>query len=386
MRTHWLRYGDLSGFYFFYFALLGVLVPYASLWLDHLGLTPVQIGVVMGAFIGTKLIAPALWGHLSDQSGHKARWARLAAGLTLLFVSGWLLTTRFWPVLLVALAFSFFYHAMLPQVEAITLERLHDKGRYGRIRLWGSVGFIVAVMVAGAGLERGGIEQLPVWLTAAAALVFFITLRLRDEARPAHHEAEASMRALLRRPTVWALLATTFLVTASHGVYYNFYSLAWREAGYGESFISLLWAWAVAVEVGLFSLMHRLFARWSVETLMQVAIVLTALRWGLNMLWPTEVAVQLFAQALHAASYALFHGCAITLIDRIFTGPVQVRGQGLYAAISHGLGGGVGALLGGWLWHWGGGTLGYAVSLALALLALFIFRHGGFRQCDSCTP
>ena len=289
-------------------------------------------------------------------------------------------------MLLVALAFSFFYHAMLPQVEAITLERLHDKGRYGRIRLWGSVGFIVAVMVAGAGLERGGIEQLPVWLTAAAALVFFITLRLRDEARPAHHEAEASMRALLRRPTVWALLATTFLVTASHGVYYNFYSLAWREAGYGESFISLLWAWAVAVEVGLFSLMHRLFARWSVETLMQVAIVLTALRWGLNMLWPTEVAVQLFAQALHAASYALFHGCAITLIDRLFTGPVQVRGQGLYAAISHGLGGGVGALLGGWLWHWGGGTLGYAVSLALALLALFIFRHGGFRQCDSCTP
>ncbi len=370
---------DLAAFYFAYFALLGVLVPYTSLWLAAQGLDAIQIGIVMGAFIGTKLIAPALWGHFADHSGHKVRWAQAAAGLTVLFALGWLVADRFLTLLLVSATFSFFYHAMLPQVEAITLERLHDKGRYGRVRLWGSLGFIAAVLGAGQWLHGHGLDWLPWLLVIAAVFTFASTLVLRDSG-VVHDTAAPPLAPILRQPAVQALLVTSFLVTASHGVYYNFYSIAWKEAGYGESLISVLWAWAVLVEVALFFVMHRLFARWSVPWLLQVAIALTALRWGLNLFWPTQLGVQLFAQALHAASYALFHGTAITLIDRHFRGRAQVRGQGLYAAISHGLGGGVGALLGGYLWHWGSGTLGYAVSLLMAVLGLWIFHQWGDRQ------
>ena len=369
-------HADLAAFYFAYFALLGVLVPYTSLWLDAQGLAPVQIGGVMGAVIGTKLVAPALWGHLADHRGHKVRWAQDAAGLTVLFSLGWLVADRFLLLLLVATTFSFFYHAILPQVEAITLERLHDKGRYGRIRLWGSIGFIVAVLGAGQWLHVQGLHWLP-WLLVLAALTTFVsTLGLRDS-RVVHESSAPPLLPILRQPAVQALLLSSFLVTASHGVYYNFYSIAWKAAGYGESLISFLWAWAVLVEVGLFFVLHRLFSRWSVPGLLQVAIALTAVRWGLNLFWPTQLGVQLIARALHAASYALYHGTAITLIDRYFPGRAQVRGQGVYAAISHGLGGGVGALLGGYLWQWGGGTLGYAVSLLMALLGLWIFHQWG---------
>ncbi|HID00154.1 MAG TPA: hypothetical protein EYP05_02275 [Piscirickettsiaceae bacterium] len=265
--------------------------------------------------------------------------------------------------------------------------RLHDKGRYGRIRLWGSIGFILGVLLAGPLLQQVGIEQLPPLLLGMSLLLLFSTLLLQEAQTTTPVDGLPSLSSVLRQPAVLALLATTFLVTASHGVYYNFYSIALEQAGLDKTLISQLWAWAVAVEVGLFFLMHRLFVRWSVPFLLQVAMVLTALRWGLNLLWPTDVAVQVFAQALHAASYALFHGAAITLIDRYFTGALQVRGQGLYAAVSHGLGGGVGALLGGWLWHWGGGALGYGVSILMVLLALWIFHHYGERRtCASCTP
>ncbi len=381
------RQRDLAAFYFFYFALLGVFVPYASLWLQAQGMGAVRIGIIMGVFIGTKLVAPALWGHLSDVTGQRVRWARLAALLSGLALTGWLWAAGFWAVLATTAVFSFFYHAMLPQVEAITLARLHDKGRYGRIRLWGSVGFIVGVLAAGPLLQQWGIAHLPQLLLGMALLLFVSTLSLREAAESPAMDQAQSLRVVLGRPEVKALLITTFLVTASHGVYYNFYSIELEAAGYDKTLISQLWAWAVAVEVGLFFAMHRLFARWRVGLLLQAAILLTALRWGLNLLWPTEIPVQVFAQALHAASYALFHGAAITLIDRYFTGLLQVRGQGLYAAISHGLGGGVGALLGGWLWHWGGGTLGYGVSILLAVVAFWIFHHYGEKPtCDCCTP
>lgn len=371
------RLWDLAVFYFFYFAWLGVLVPYASLWLDARGLNAVQIGIVMGAFIGTKMVAPALWGHLSDVTGYRVRWAQLAALLSGLLLAGWLWVDSFGAILLITVAFSFFYHAMLPQVEAITLARLHDKGRYGRIRLWGSVGFILGVLVAGPLLQRWGIAHLPQLLVAMAGVLFLSTLMLREADARVAVDGVLSLGEVLRKPAVLALLATTFLVTASHGVYYNFYSIALEQAGFDKTLISQLWAWAVAVEVGLFFIMHRLFDRWLVTFLLQVAVVLTGVRWVLNLLWPTDIPVQIIAQALHAASYALFHGAAITLIDRYFTGPVQVRGQGLYAAVSHGLGGGVGALLGGWLWHWGGGTLGYGVSILMVALAFWIFHTYG---------
>lgn len=387
MKGHERRLWDLAAFYFFYFAWLGVLVPYASLWLADRGLSAVQIGIVMGAFIGTKMVAPALWGHLSDITGHRVRWAQLAALLSGGLLAGWLWAEHFTAILLVTLVFSFFYHAMLPQVEAITLARLHDKGRYGRIRLWGSIGFILGVLLAGPLLQQVGIAQLPLLLLGMSLLLLLSTLLLQEVQVTTPVDGLPSLGHVLRQPAVLALLATTFLVTASHGVYYNFYSIALAQAGLDKTLISQLWAWAVAVEVGLFFIMHRLFVRWSVPFLLQVAMVLTALRWGLNLLWPTDVAVQVFAQALHAASYALFHGAAITLIDRYFTGSLQVRGQGLYAAVSHGLGGGVGALLGGWLWHWGGGALGYGVSMLMVLLALWIFhKYGERRTCASCTP
>lgn len=372
-------FADLSAFYFFYFAWLGAFVPYAGIWLHDKGLNSVEIGLVLGAFIGTKLVAPALWGYLSDHTGHKVCWAQLAAGLFWGLLFSWWWIEQFWGLFLSALAFSFFYHAMLPSVEAVTLARLSDKTLYGRVRLWGSVGFIVTVLLTGVWLHSFGTSGFLSLLLILGGVLFLAILFLKEPQGEMHSEAVPSLRYILLQRPVLALLSAIFLVTASHGVYYNFYSLTLEEAGYSKPVISLLWAWAVLVEVALFFYLHRFFARWSVETLFLAAIVLTAVRWTLNLNWPVVLEVQIFAQALHAASYALFHGAAITLIDRYFTGTMQVRGQGLYAAISHGLGGGVGALLGGYLWHWGGVTLGYSVSIGMAILAGVIFYYWGER-------
>ena len=154
-----IPYARLSSFYFIYFAALGVFVPYWTVYLaDVKGFSALQIGEIMALFMGTKVLAPLVWGWLVDHHGQRLRWIQLASFLTILCFALVYQATSFLDYLLLVAGFGFFWNAPLPQFEALTLNHLglHVK-RYSAIRLWGSIGFILAVISLPLLINRYGL-------------------------------------------------------------------------------------------------------------------------------------------------------------------------------------------------------------------------------------
>jgi PPP family 3-phenylpropionic acid transporter len=364
-------YWRLSGFYLGYFAVVGAFVPYWGLYLQSLGYAPAAIGALIAVHMATKIVAPNLWGWLADRDGRRIGIVRLALFAAGLLFSGVLMVQGFWPLALVLAGFSFFWHAALPQLEATTLNHLGSgTHHYSRIRLWGSIGFILTAVLLGPLLGRFGVGLLPYLLLGLLALTVLAALRV-PEGRPAPARgAPVSLRATLRGPAVIALLAACVLHQAGHGPYYAFFSIHLEAQGYARALVGQLWALGVIAEIGVFLLAHRWLPRFGATTLLALAAGLTALRWLLIAGFVDWLAVLLFAQLMHAASYGLFHAAAIDLIHRLFPGRVQGRGQALYSSMSFGLGGASGSLASGYLWEGLGPFWTFVCASGVGLLAL----------------
>ncbi|MGE4502364.1 MAG: MFS transporter [Thiomicrospira sp.] len=368
-----IPFARLSSYYFFYFTLFGSLLPFFGLYMQSLDFSALQIGQVMAVLIGTKIVAPYFWGWLADHSGHMVRWVRVCIGVATLASVGLLYSESFWGLLTVVGLFSFFWHGGLPLFEAYTFSQLgQQKARYGQVRLWGSIGFIAAVLLIGQVLEQWGIEWLP-WLVIGLFFVLWLTTWLAQDriSRPANLSS-ARFSAVLRSPVVWSLLLVAFLGQFSHGTYYNFFSIDLVANGYSKTTIAWLWALGVAAEILVFFWMVKLFHCCSVRALILTSLVLTLLRWQLNIWGIDSLAILALAQILHAASFGLFHAAALHLIDHYFSGANRGRGQAVYAASSQGMGGALGALAAGITWTLGGAMLSYMVSTLAVVLAIII--------------
>ena len=221
---------------------------------------------------------------------------------------------------------------------------------YGRIRLWGSVGFIVSAVGLGALLDRHPAGIVP-WAITAALVGIAAFARFIPEAGVAPHEHDRlPLREVARRPEVMALIAAAFLMTAAHAPYYAFYSIYLVDHGYGKATVGGLWALGVVCEIAAFLAMPRLFARASPAALLGVCFLGTALRF-LMVAWGVQyLGVLLLAQVMHALSFAVYHAAAITLVHRYFPGRHQGRGQALYNSVAYGAGGTAGTLASGWAW------------------------------------
>jgi len=366
-------YWRLSSFYLFHFASLGALVPYWSLYLKHLGFSSLQIGELMALLMATKIVSPNIWGWIADHTGRRMGVVRLGSLLAVLSFCGIFFVERYGSIALVMVLFSFFWNAALPQFEATTLSHLGEAShRYSAIRLWGSVGFIVSVAALGPLLDLYGPGMLPPVLLGLFFGIWIASLMAPEQPAERREEGASSLLTVLRRPEVLALLAICFLMQASHGPYYTFYTIFMETQGYRRSLIGQLWALGVVAEVGVFLVMPRLVSQWGWRNLLLAALALTALRWLLIGHFAASLGVVLFAQLLHAASFGIFHATAIALFHRLFTGSHQGRGQALYSSISFGAGGALGSYYSGWLWDSLGPLVTYQIAAALAALALVI--------------
>jgi len=370
----------LAGFYLLYFTALGALVPYWAPYLKHLGYSPVEIGELVAVFMATRIAAPLVAGWLSDRTGRRMVLVRIATVASCVAFAGVFLGRSYAWLALVSGLFSFFRSATLPPYEAVTLNHLGSQAeRYGRLRLWGSLGFIIGVVTLGALLERFG---NPVLLPAV--LVLFVAIAALSFTIPGHrgHPSVGEpprLMTILRRPDVLGLFAVSVLMVASHGPYYTFITIHLEASGYPKSQIGPLWGLGVLAEIGMFLVTGRLLHRFSARALMTASLALTALRWTLIALFVDHLAVLLFAQTLHAFSFGLFHAVNIHIIHRRFTGPLQARGQALYASVSHGLGGALGSLASGYAWSSMGADNTYLAAAALpafgVIIAAFTLRE-----------
>ena len=372
-------YFRLSGFYLFYFAALGALLPYWGLYLKSLGFSAGEIGELIAILMATKIVAPNVWGWVADHSGRRMAVVRVASLLAVICFCGVFLGRGYWWMAAVMILFSFFWNAALPQFEAVTLSQLGAQPhRYSSIRLWGSIGFILAVAALGPLLGRYDAGLLPYVLVALYAAIWISTLLVPEQAAPppVRHE-RMQLWAVLRRPEVATLLLVCFLMQASHGPYYSFYSIYLEDHGYPRWLIGQLWALGVVAEVGVFLLMHRWLPRFGARRLLLVSLALTTLRWLLIGGFVDSLPVLVFAQTLHAASFGIYHAVAITLIHKFFTGRHQGRGQALYSSLSFGAGGAAGSLYAGYLWEatGGGAAAAFAVAAAASAAAFLVARR-----------
>ena len=368
-RPEPLPYWRLSGFYLFFFATLGALMPYWSIYLRGEGFTPAQIGELLSILVVTKLIGPNVIGWVADHTGLRLWIVRGASLLAAVMFTGVFFADNYLSMALVMVAFSFFWNATLPQFEALTMNHLGaDTHRYSMIRLWGSVGFIITVTGMGWLLDLFGHGAMP-W----GVLVLFVGIFLGSLVAPGNggqrrRGGEESILRVLMRPEVIALFVVCFLIQASHGPYYGFFSIYLEDNGYSKSVTGMLWALGVVAEVLVFLVMHRLMPRFGIYRLLLFTLLLTALRWVLTAHFIQSLPVILFAQTLHAFSFGVYHAVAIELIHRFFVGKNQGRGQALYSSLSFGLGGAAGLYLSGRTWE----GIGPALTYDLAGLAAFV--------------
>ncbi len=368
-----MPYWRLSAFYLFYFAALGALVPYWGLYLKQLGFGAVEIGELMALPMATKFVAPYVWGWLGDHLGQRMAIVRLGSLLTsIIFVSVFWLQ-GFWTLGLAMILFSFFWNAVLPQFEAVTLAYLGSRVvRYARVRVWGSIGFIVTVVLLGIGVDHWGPSVvLPVLLLIYLA-IWFASVLIRDPRPEPLDGPQPSILSILRRPAVIAFFLVCFLLQAGHGTYYAFYSIYMEEWGYSKTLIGQLWALGVIAEVLVFLFMHRLLQRFGARRVLLASLLLAALRWLVIGNFADSLLLLGLAQLLHAASFGTFHAAAIHLVHHYFTGRHRGRGQALYSSLSFGAGGAVGSLYSGFLWAKAGPGITFGLSALLSLLAFTV--------------
>lgn len=368
-------YIRLAGFYALYFAGLGSFLPYWPLYLSTLHYEAEAIGLIMALTSMTRLVAPYLWGWLVDHYGAPMRWIRLAcAGLLASFLlMAWQQDLQ--QLVAVTLLYTFFWNAILPPYEGVTLQYLHGNAhQYVRVRLWGSLGFVLGVTAMGELLGKTlAMECLPVVVGMLFLLQWLGSLCVPAPRVIAHAATDAgSVLQRLRRPEVMGLMLVGLLVQMAHGPYYSFFSLHLSHYGYSDAGIGQLWTLGVMAEVVLFIFLPRLQPYTSLRFMLLLALLLSIARW-LLVAWATGSFVLLVtAQALHAAAFGATHAVAIQLIHHYFPGKLHSRGQALYSSICYGIGGAAGSMLSGEYWERFGPEWIFSAAALASLLALVI--------------
>jgi PPP family 3-phenylpropionic acid transporter len=359
----------LSAFYFAFFAYAGAYVAYFPLYLAGRGLGAVEIAWVLALPPLVRIVAPGAWGWLADRTGaHRAIVAFSSAVTALAFA---LLPFTENVALLIALM-SVFSAGALPIVEAITLGSLAGQsGRYGPIRLWGSVGFIAVVLAGGVWLDAQPVSTLPAVLVLFALFTLAMALAL-PSIKPLGPSRAATFRV---SPEVRALFAAGFCNAVAHGALYAFLSLHLEALGYSATTIGMLWTAGVLAEIVVFLYLPALFRRFALSSVLVASLLLGVLRfaaigWGAGQAW-----IVLLAQLLHAATFGSFHAASVAAVQRVFPEGAQARGQTLFSGFTYGAGAAAGLVLAGWAWAGGGAPLAFSVSaMAAAAGAFFAAR------------
>ncbi len=366
-------YYRLSTFYLFFFAALGSFVPYWSLYLQQLDFNAAEIGEIMAISMASKVVAPYLWGWLADHGGKRLQIIRLTAFLACLFFAAIFFRTDYLWIALITALFGFFWNASLPLYEALTLNHLADKiSEYSHIRIWGSVGFILSVIVLPLGFDNGNFNIIPITLLSLLILTSLSTFLISDKPYHSKEVSQRSIWSIVKQPIVMAFLVICTLQVMSHGAYYTFFSIYMTSSGYTPLFTGWMWALGVIAEIVVFILMHHILARYNAGLLLALALLGTALRWYLLAYFVNFLPLLILLQLLHAVSFGLFHAAAIHLVHDLFPNRLQGRGQALYAGLCFGLGGVIGNLLSGYAWEPLGATTTFVASSLVALIGSII--------------
>lgn len=367
--TRWLA---LS--YFTYFFSYGIFLPFWGVWLKGEGIPPETIGILLGAglvarFLGSLLIAPRV-----KDPAHLVTALRLLALLTLAFAIGFCFGNGWGWLMLVIAGFNLFFSPLVPLTDALagTWQKQITMD-YGRVRLWGSLAFVIGSALTGQMVSVWGHSAI-LYSLIISILAMLLGMMLKPSVMPqgearSHSETERSLWEMLKEGPVWRFLLCVTLLQGAHAGYYSFGSIYWQEAGYSASTIGYLWSLGVVAEVVIFASSNFLFRRWNARNLLLLSACCGILRWSL-MASSTELGWLLVIQILHCGTFTVCHLAAMRFIAAR-KGPEVIRLQAVYSALAMGGGIAIMTVIAGFLFeHLQGGV--FWVMAAVVLPALFI--------------
>jgi PPP family 3-phenylpropionic acid transporter len=353
-------------FLFCYYAYAGTFSTYASLYFQGKGMSVAQIGILMSLIQVLRIFGPNVWGYVADHSERRVFVLRLTGAAALVSFSGFIFGSTFAHFFAAMVLLNLFTSAQGPICEALMLSEMRgDLTYYGRIRLWGSIGFIVTVMLSSFLMDWQGTDAL-IWFCAVLLVcVLGAAFRLKEVPRMAHAGKAPALLAVLRRKEVLAFFTSTALMVSAHAALYTFYSLYLEKQGYSKTVTGLMWSVGVVAEVLCFYYQAPLFRRWGAKRLMYACLAIGVLRFALIGAGAQSLVLLVLAQLMHAATFALHHSASVQTMQRWFGGPLQARGQALYISISYGVGASIGSLALTQVWESAGPQAIYYVASGL---------------------
>ena len=370
-------YWRLSRFYFFYYFFVGLFVPYWGLYLQSKSFTAFQIGILLSLFQISRIFAPNFWGWLADHTNKRARWIRLASFIGCLGYIGIFWADSFFLIFLVMMSMSIFTSSTIPLAESLTLSHLAStNGSYSNIRLWGSVGFIIASFFLGILIDIYSVTILVWALLFTQLIILFLSFSIPDKKFELIGDTKRSIFKILKKPEVISLLIGCALMVSSHGLLYNFYSIFLKEQGYSSSLIGILWSIGVIFEIFIFILMPKILSKFNLKEVLLISLFLAVIRFFLignyvDILW-----ILILAQMLHAATFGSFHVASVELVSVHFNREHHSRGQSIYNSITYGLGGTIGGLGGGLMIDQYGAASTFMFSSILPLIGFIVIFFG----------
>lgn len=356
-----------------YFAHVGFFNPYLTLWLQSLGLPIVVISALAAIQSFTRVFAPYAWGMVSDHTGERVRLLRWSAAVALVTSLGLWWPGSAWWIAVVLLLMFVHTSSMMALTEAAMANLVAgDWGRYGRVRLWGSAGFMVTVLLAGAWFDRFGMGHFTAWTLITLVILLACTFWLPDHRERPHTQERARVQVapVLRQPVVRWYFASLLCHIMAHYAIYTFLSLFLNERGYSKAAIGMLWAVSVVVEIAWFFWQGRLMPRLTMSRWLVVCALATAVRMALTGAGAQWWWVILLAQVLHALTFAAHHTASVALISHHFPGALRARGQALFTVFGYGIGGVLGVMAGGGIVSSLGYEALYGGAMVLGLLAM----------------
>ena len=355
--------------YFLYFGVMGVFLPYFNLYCYHLKFSGFQIGVLSGIRSIALVLFPLVWAGLADRFHIRRPIYIFCSFISTAIWAFYLYTTDFWAMLLITVFYGIFYAPIISFLEAFTMDVLStEKKSYGKMRGWGTIAFIMTVLLLGKVIDIYSIEIIITLIFFGSMAQAIISIKIPDIQIKKQTSFSSNAKVLLKRPVI-VFLFCAFLMLVSHGTYYGFYSIHLENLGYGKTFIGISWALASIAEIIVMIKSDIIFKRFSTDNVLFFSFMVAALRW-MGLSFTTSPVIILFLQILHAVTYGTFHVSSILYIDSLTPDEGKTLGQAVNNAVTYGLGLMVGFFINGYLFE----TLG---TFTLFMISSFIAFGGG---------
>ena len=368
----------LGSQYFLYFGVLGLFLPYFNLYCYHLGFSGFQIGVLSSLRTLTTALFPMVWGALADKFFVRRPIYIFCSFISTAIWALFLLTTDFKAMLVITIFYGIFYAPIISFLESFSMDLLGSKKtRYGHLRVWGSISFILTVVVVGRAIDALSTEIIVILILAGSMAHAVLSLNIPTAKKTRKSDFSSGVRALLnRRVIIFQFCA--FLMLVSHGTYYGFFSIHLDNLGYSSTFIGIAWALASIAEIFVMINSDRIFKRFSYENVLIFTFLVAGLRW-IMLFYATSAWLILISQLFHAVTYGAFHVASILYIDKLTPDDAKTLGQAVNNAVTYGFGIMVGFLFNGYFFDIIGAPALFIIS---GLLAFF----GGLLLCANKTP